>query len=114
MTKSIFADEKIAAKLVAAYQASNHDNEKLGDIAKQFGATVPAVRGKLVAMGEYVKPVKAATVKTGVSVKQKADIVKAVEIMLSLREGSLASLEKGSKADLQLLADSLIKEGDKA
>jgi hypothetical protein len=77
------------------------------------GKTVAMLRGKVVSMKRY-KTQEKATSKTSEGVVRKVQFVSAIENMLSIQDGRLATLEKASKADLKTLTDALIALGDKA
>ena len=93
--------------LTSAYTG---DNAQLSTIAKDLGKTVSMVRGKLVNLGEYVP--NAARPTGGKVATRKISLVRAAEILLSMNEGSLDSLEKASKPDLDRLNEALIALSD--
>ena len=78
-------------------------------------ATVPQLRGKAVIAGFYTGDEKAkGKGKDSASNKQtKAQVVGSIETILSVDKGALASLEKATAKDLNLLCASLIKAGSK-
>ena len=97
-----------AATVMEMYIASGKDNSKLEPIALAVGTTVQSVRGKLAVMGIYAKSVK--TTKAGTPSKAsetKADVMKAIEIMLSVPTGELASLDKGTVKSVNSLFEAL-------
>lgn len=96
--------------LLAAYAASGYDNSKLGEL--MAGKTAAQCRSKLVSLGEYVKAeeVKKSAAEGGSG--KKIEIVNAVEIFAGLAKGSLASLEKASKSELELLARRMTELSD--
>lgn len=105
-----------SAAQLAQLEGYNGDNsaEALGSLVA--GKTAAAVRSKLVSLGKYKKadPVaKAAAEGKAAPVKKLAQVC-AIEIMLSLPEGSLATLEKAAKGELQKLADAIIKQSERS
>ncbi len=97
MTNTAWNKEN-TAKLVAAYAKGE---TPLNELAKMFGKSEAAIRGKLVSEKVYVK--KVATVKDEKSAKsEKADYVQAIRILTGLT--GLDSLQNASKADLEKLA----------
>lgn len=97
-------------QLVAAYAASGNDNSKLGEL--MAGKTAAQCRSKLVSLGEYVKAeeVKKSAAEGGSG--KKIEIVNAIEIFAGLAKGSLASLEKASKSELELLTRRMTELSD--
>jgi hypothetical protein len=92
-------------------------NEDVTALAKtepfvNAGKTLNMVRSKAVNMDVYQK---ATTKSVGVSgtVTRKIEFVNAIEILASLNKGSLASLEKASKPQLEALANALTSKSDK-
>ena len=102
---------EMTARLSTAYAKAEQDNSQLASIAKDLGKTVAMVRSKLVSEGEYIANVKRAV--GNASSTRKMDLVRAVETLASLKVGSLDSLEKGSKADLQKLTEALTSWSDR-
>lgn len=98
-------------KLVEAYKASGCDNSKLDQL--MAGKTAAQCRSKLVSLGEYVKAEPAAKTSADVESSRKSGFVKAIEILASLPAGSLASLEKAAKPELQKLAEALTLASDR-
>jgi hypothetical protein len=77
------------------------------------GKTAAQVRGKLVSLGIYVKgEPKAAESSAASTAARKGSLVKAIEIFAGLPAGSLESLEKASKPELQLLSLRLTELSD--
>lgn len=95
--------------LLAAYAASGKDNSKLGEL--MAGKTAAQCRSKLVSLGEYVKA-DAAAEKAGSEPARKVSIVKAIEIFAGVPAGSLETLEKAAKPQLELLAKRLTELSD--
>lgn len=112
MTKSTAAakawPDSEVDQLLAAYKASGYDNSKLGEL--MAGKTAAQCRSKLVSLGKYVKPDTAA--KAGSEPARKVSIVKAIEIFAGLPTGSLETLEKAAKPQLELLAKRLTELSD--
>lgn len=102
-------DSEVKA-LIAAYEKSGKDNSKLGEL--MAGKTAAQCRSKLVQLGEYKKAeeVKKSAAEGGSG--KKIEIVNAVEIFAGLAKGSLASLEKASKSELELLARRMTELSD--
>lgn len=100
--------EETEAALKAAYTGKDC-NERLGKLVE--GKTAAAVRSKLVSLGVYEKNDPRAV--GGASSVRKLHVVRAIETMLSAPRESLASFEKAKKEELELLANFLIKQGDK-
>lgn len=109
--------DAVIAQAVELYQAADVETRntkpELGKIAIVIGAkSAQSVMSKLVTEGVYIKSESKGTA-GGNSVTQKCQIVSAVEIMLSLKKGSLATLGKANKQELQALADALTKISEK-
>ena len=102
-------DEKSEQALQSAY-SGRQDNERLGKMVK--GKSAAAVRSKLVSLGVYEKNEPKAV--GGASGTRKLEFVRGIETMLSMKTGSLDSLEKSRKDELEALANALTKVGDKA
>lgn len=86
-------------ELTAMYDG---DNSKLPEIAAKLKKSVPSIRSKLVNLGVYVKPETPKKV-GGASSVRKIQLVNEVAEHLKMGKGSLESLEKASKADLESL-----------
>ena len=104
MAKAQAWTKESTAQLVSAYVEAGKDNEQLEVIAKEMGKTVPAVRSKLVSLGEYEKPAVARKV-GGASAVRKMALVREIQNRTGIE--NLESLEKASKAHLQALVDAL-------
>ena len=102
-------DEKSEQALQSAY-SGRQDNERLGKMVE--GKSAAAVRSKLVSLGVYEKNEPKAV--GGASGTRKLEFVRGIETMLSMKTGSLDSLEKSRKDELEALANALTKVGDKA
>lgn len=77
-------------------------------------ASEAQLRGKAVNTGYYQKKTQAEKAgEHGTSQVRKASIVSAIETMSSLPKGSLESLGKGKKPELELLSNALIAMSDK-
>jgi hypothetical protein len=112
MTTSTFTTAQIA--VLEAFAASaefgkiTNDDVKVLVRTEDFeGKTVSMVRGKVVAMKLY-KTADASTSAVVSTTLRKSDYVTSIEEYLSINEGSLASLEKASKKDLQLVIEALV------
>jgi hypothetical protein len=99
--------KEVTEKLVAAYES----NKDLSELAKEFDTTVPSVRGKLVAEKVYVSTSKPKANRT--ASKPKAELVSAMETILSVPVGSFASFENATKSELELAVETLISLGDR-
>lgn len=76
------------------------------------GKTAAEIRGKLVSLGLYEKSDAPKTV-GGKPAAKKIEIVNGIEILLSMPKGSLESLEKAAKPQLDALAATLVKMSDR-
>ena len=107
MSKFTWTTE-LAQTALTLYTKAGKDNSQLESIANTLGTTVPSIRGKLAIMGEYTKAI--ATPKAGAagkSSKTKSDTVKAIEIMLSIPAGNLASMDKSTVKAINALFEAL-------
>lgn len=98
--KSVNYTEAQTAELVEAYKA-NATEATVNMFAKKFGKTTRSIVAKLVQAKVYVP--KTAKVEGGTKTATKADLVADLEHWFELKEGTLESLEKGSKAALEAL-----------
>ena len=99
--------------MIASYTAETTDEgrkEAVRKIAEHFERTPTAIIAKLNHEGYYIRPKP--TTKRGTPIVKKEEYRKAVEIMLSMPEGALASLEKANKADLELLMKAIVTISD--
>lgn len=96
-------------QLLAAYAASGYDNSKLDKL--MAGKTAAQCRSKLVSLGQYKKADTTAE-KAGSEPARKVSIVKAIEIFAGVPAGSLETLEKAAKPQLELLAKRLTELSD--
>lgn len=108
-------DEKNVAAAAELYLALGKDvrntKPELAKIAAAVGAkSAQSVMSKLVSEGVYEK--SDAPTSTGGTATQKCQIVNSVETILSLKKGSLGTLGKANKQELQMLVDALIKTSD--
>lgn len=88
------------AKLLTLYKG---DNSELEQIAQSLQTSSASVRSKLVVEGVYIP-----TIKTGFATS-KPELINAIEILLSCKAGSLASLQNASASSLQTLTNALIQ-----
>ena len=80
----------------------NYPTTPVEELAKQLGKTVPAVRSKLVNLGIYQK--QEAVTKAGKApAMRKLAAVKQIAETLGVEMEEVESLEKASKATLELL-----------
>jgi hypothetical protein len=96
-----YTDEMVDA-MVADYQ-DNPTKDTVVKLSTKFGKTTRSIVAKLVREGVYVAAPR--VTKTGAPVVRKADLV--VQIQNAVGQ-ELPTLEKASKADLQLLLDSVV------
>lgn len=95
-------------QLLAAYAACGKDNSKLGEL--MAGKTAAQCRSKLVQLKAYEKA--EAAKKAGSEPARKVSIVTAIEIFAGVPAGSLETLEKAAKPQLELLARRLTELSD--
>ena len=98
--KTVNYTEAQTAELVEAYKASATE-ATVAAFAAKFGKTTRSIVAKLSREGVYVA--KTAKAEAVAKAATKADLVKALEDAFDLAEGTLESLEKGSKAALEAL-----------
>ena len=110
MTKSTTAVNYSAtdvADMLEIYTAATTAEERKGAvsvIAKSFGKSVKSVIAKLSREGVYIKAV--AATKSGSKIVKKSEIV--ADIVKALDSASaLKSLEKATKADLEILLEAI-------
>lgn len=99
-------NEQKSAQLVKTYKTSGYD---VAQAAKALGVSERSAISKLVALGEYVKPVKVQNQRIN-----KAQYISAVEAMLGVKSGKLAGLSGASANAIEELAAALVKLGDRA
>lgn len=91
-------------------------NDALSELRKVKGLeskTIPSLRSKVVNLGYYQKA--AAKPAAGGKVSQrKIEYVRAAETLVGMRKGSLDTLEKASKLELEALCKALTELSDKA
>lgn len=79
------------------------------------GKTAAAVRSKLVSLGLYEKADPAAAkAAAGTAAQRKIQIVNAIEILTGCGKGTLDTLEKASKPQLEALAKALTLLSDRS
>ena len=101
---------KESEQALQSVYTGNEMNDQLGKLVE--GKSAAAVRSKLVSLGVYEKNEPKAV--GGASGTRKLEFVRGIETMLSMKTGSLDSLEKSRKDELEALANALTKVGDKA
>lgn len=112
--KGEFTGENLG-RVVEAIFADNGDqnitNAQVNDLVAgelKGIVSVPQLRGKAVSAGYYQKKTEAEKASEhGTSQTRKGDIVKALEIMLSLAPNSLESLGKAKKPELEKAVEAL-------
>lgn len=112
MTTAKTATNWTDAQVKALETGYNGDNTKEGLEALCSGKTAPAIRSKLVSLGIYEKADAVKKPVTEGGTGRKIEIVNAVEIFAGLAKGSLASLEKAAKGELELLAKRMTELSD--
>ncbi len=105
-------DEKNTAIIVEAYQKADVESRNTKETLVSIGKLINypndrAVRAKLTNEKIYVKAEKSAGVK-GRQTTSKTETRRAVETMLGLKVDSLSTLDKGNRADLELLQATLV------
>lgn len=120
--KEAFVGENLGLVVDAIY-ADNGDkaltNDQCVSLTEKGGElhgliTVSQLRGKAVSSGYYAKKTEAEKASEhGTSQVRKASIVSAIETILSMPKGSLESLGKAQKPQLQALSNALIAISDK-
>ena len=100
----------LAEQAMALYTTCGKDNTQLESIAQTIGTTIPSVRGKLAIMGVYAKDVKATKAGSPKATETKSETLRAIEIMLSITSGDLASLDKGTVKSIGVLFNALKQE----
>jgi capsular polysaccharide biosynthesis protein len=99
VTKVVNYTDRMVAEMVAAYvQAPNPDT--VAKLSEQLGKPTRSIVAKLVREGVYVAQQR--VTKTGAPVIRKSDLVAQIQAAVG---AELPTLEKASKADLQLLLD---------
>ena len=99
VTKVVNYTDRMVAEMVAAYvQAPNPDT--VAKLSEQLGKPTRSIVAKLVREGVYVAQQR--VTKTGAPVVRKSDLVAQIQAAVG---AELPTLEKASKADLQLLLD---------
>jgi hypothetical protein len=101
VTKAANYTEEMVDAMVADYQ-DNPTKETVEKLSAEFGKTTRSIVAKLVREGVYVAAPR--VTKTGAPVVRKADLV--IQIQNAIGQ-ELPTLTKASKADLQLLLDSV-------
>ncbi len=101
-------NEQKSAQLVKTYKTNGYD---AAQAAKALGVSERSAISKLVALGEYVKPV---STKPSTGRINKAQYISAVEAMLGVKSGKLAGLSGASANAIEELAAALVKLGDRA
>jgi transposase len=96
MTKAVKYTPEQETQLIDQYQAGM----SLDEIATMFGKSVKSVVAKLAGLGIY----KAKTSKPAKHTVTKADLVSLIEGRYAVEPGTLAEMEKLTKATLTLLA----------
>jgi hypothetical protein len=98
-----YTDEMVNA-MVADYQ-DNPTKDTVAKLASEFNKSTRSIVAKLVREGVYIAAPR--VTKTGAPVIRKSEIVAQIQDALGVE---LATLEKASKADLEILADAIRSE----
>ena len=99
VTKAVNYTDRMVSEMVAAYvQAPNPDT--VAKLSEKLGKPTRSIVAKLVREGVYVAQQR--VTKTGAPVVRKSDLVAQIQAAVG---AELPTLEKASKADLQLLLD---------
>lgn len=99
VTKVVNYTDRMVAEMVATYvQAPNPDT--VAKLSEQLGKPTRSIVAKLVREGVYVAQQR--VTKTGAPVVRKSELVAQIQAAVG---AELPTLEKASKADLQLLLD---------
>ena len=106
--KTVNYTEAQTAELVEAYKASPTD-ATVAAFAAKFGKTTRSVVAKLARAEVYVAKGKAKT-EGAAKAATKADLVAELETHFGLKDGTLETLEKGSKAALEALVAAALAE----
>ena len=101
--------ETQSAQIAQIWQASDKSEQVIQSLSEQFGRSTRSIVAKLAQLGIYSAKAK---VETGVTKRTKLDLTREIETALALDQGTLESLEKGSKAALEALVTAI--EGQKA
>ena len=100
-----YTDEMVTA-MVATYEA-NPTPETVAKLASEFSKTTRSIVAKLVREGVYKAQQR--VTKTGAPVVRKAELVAMIQEKLGVE---MPTLEKASKADLEVLVGSIVTEFD--
>ena len=102
VSKAANYSDEMVAEMVFHYEA-NPTKDTVDKLAAEFNKSTRSIVAKLVREGVYVAAPR--VTKTGAPVVRKADLV--IQIQNAVGQ-ELPTLEKASKADLQLLLDSVV------
>jgi pantoate kinase len=100
-----YTDEMVTA-MVADYEA-NPTQETVAKLSQEFSKTTRSIVAKLVREGVYKAQQR--VTKTGAPVIRKAELVAMIQEQLGVE---LPTLEKASKADLEVLVRSIVTVND--
>ena len=101
VSKAVNYTEEMVDAMVADYQ-DNPTKETVEKLSAEFGKTTRSIVAKLVREGVYISAPR--VTKTGAPVVRKADLVVRIQNAVGVE---IPTLEKASKADLQLLLDAV-------
>lgn len=120
--KGEFSGDNLGRVVEAIYEANGNEgitNQQVNDLTSEGGllagiVTAPQLRGKAVSDGYYKKKTQAEKAgEHGTSQVRKASIVSAIETIASMPKGSLESLGKAKKPELEALSNALIAMSDR-
>ena len=120
--KGEFTGENLGRVVEAIFEANGNEgitNQQVNELTSEGGllsgiVTAPQLRGKAVSDGYYKKKTQAEKAgEHGTSQVRKASIVSAIETIASMPKGSLESLGKAKKPELEALSNALIAMSDR-
>lgn len=120
--KGEFSGDNLGRVVEAIFEANGHEgitNQQVNELTSEGGllagiVTAPQLRGKAVSDGYYKKKTQAEKAgEHGTSQVRKASIVSAIETIASMPKGSLESLGKAKKPELEALSAALIAMSDR-
>lgn len=104
MATKLSYDEKLTS-----YILDNYKSQTVAQLALHCAKTEKSMIAKMVSMGIYEKPVKAATVAKTATPDAKNEIISTLAILLGINIDEIASLGKANKNDLLNLQQAIIR-----
>lgn len=92
--------ETQSTQIAQIWQDSDKSEKVIQALSEQFGRSTRSIVAKLAQLGIYSAKAKVETV---VTKRTKLDLTREIETALALDQGTLESLEKGSKTALEAL-----------